>query len=42
MRFLIEHHEPWALSTLWSALAVQIPEKHPGMELLDLIPEDEF
>jgi hypothetical protein len=40
MRFLVEHETPWELSTLWSALAVQIPEKHPGLELLDLIPDD--
>jgi hypothetical protein len=39
LRFLVEHDEPWALSTLWTALAVQIPEEHPGVELPDLIPE---
>jgi hypothetical protein len=41
MRFLIEHDAPWELGTLWSALAIQIPEEHPGLELLDLIPEDD-
>ena len=41
MRFLVENDTPWELSTLWSALAVQIPEKHSGLELLDLIPEDQ-
>jgi hypothetical protein len=40
MRFLLEHQIPWAWSTLWSALAVQIPEKNPGLELNDVLPED--
>ena len=40
MHFLVEHDAPWEFSTLWGALAVQIPEKHSGLELLDLIPQD--
>ena len=38
MRFLVEQESLWELSTLWNTLAVQISEKHPGVELLDLIP----
>ena len=40
MHFLVEHDAPWEFSTLWGALAVQVPEKHSGLELLDLIPQD--
>lgn len=31
----------WAVSSLWSAFAIQVPEKFPGYELVDLLAFDD-
>jgi hypothetical protein len=38
--FLIEDRNNYAWSSLWSALAAQLPENFPGKELIDLLPEE--
>jgi hypothetical protein len=40
LHFLIQHDEFWAWSSLWSALAMQIPEKFAGKELFDVLPQE--
>ena len=40
LHFLVENDDLWAWSSLWSALAVQIPEKFAGKELLDVLPDE--
>jgi hypothetical protein len=40
LRFLVENDDVWTWSSLWSALAVQIPEKFAGKELLDVLPDE--
>ena len=40
LSFLLEKDEFWDWSSLWGALAIQIPEKFVGKELLDLVPEE--
>jgi|GEM_PF-588119 len=37
LSFLVEKDQSFAWSTLWNALAVQIPEKFPGHELPELL-----
>lgn len=40
VHFLVKDNDCYAWYSLLSALAVQIPEKFPGKELIDLLPED--
>lgn len=39
LRFLLEEKGFWAWRSLCGALAIQIPEKFTGKELLDIVPE---
>jgi hypothetical protein len=40
LSFLLGKDEFWAWGSLWAAIAVQIPEKFSGTELLDVLPEE--
>lgn len=39
LRFLIEKKDAGAWDSLWGALAIQIPERFPGREILDILPQ---
>lgn len=41
LRFLIDKGKSGAWDSLWGALAIQIPERFPGKEILDLLPQQD-
>lgn len=40
LSFLFDEENSGNWRSLWSALAIQVPEKFPGTELLDVLPEE--
>ncbi len=40
LHFIVEKYEFWNWNSLWSAFAVQIPEKYTGKEFPDILPKE--